>query len=310
VVEPPGPLTPAPEPRRPVSRRRIAVRRIVALAVLLALVGLGGWAVAYAVRSVRDSTSPDPPATRALRPPPKPLRIVFPEGFTREEMAERITAVNGIARAKRRVRPRLSAREYRRLTARNGVQAPFAAARGRSLEGFLFPATYEFLPRTRTKRLVEQQLEAFRRNWDKVDLRYARSKKLTPYDVLIIASMIEKETVAPRERPLVAAVIYNRLRIEMPLFIDATIRYGLDVPPTESLRNSHLRHPTPYNTRVHLGLPPTPIANPGLASIRAAARPAKVDYLYFARKPDKVHHFFTASLREFNQYLAEHGYGG
>jgi uncharacterized YceG family protein len=311
VVEQPGPLTPAPEPGRPVSRRRLAVRRIVALVVLLALVGLGGWAAAYAVRSVRDSAAPPPPATRALRPAPKPLRIVFPEGFTREQMAERITAVNGIAREKRRVRTKLSAREYLRLTARSALPGRFARDRKRrSLEGFLFPATYEFLPRTRTKRLVEQQLEAFRRNWRKIDLRYARSKNLTPYDVLIIASMIEKETVAPRERPLVAAVIYNRLRARMKLEIDATIRYGLDVPPTESLRKSHLRNRTPYNTRIHLGLSPTPIANPGLASIRAAARPAKVDYLFFARKPDKVHHFFTASEREFYRYLAEHGYGG
>ena len=96
----------------------------------------------------------------------------------------------------------------------------------------------------------------------------------------------------------------------MPLGIDATIRYGLNVPGTESLRQSHLANPTPYNSRLHTGLPPTPIANPGLASLQAAAHPRRVDYLFFARKPDKVHHFFTASEDEFLQYLAEHGYGG
>jgi peptidoglycan lytic transglycosylase G len=143
-----------------------------------------------------------------------------------------------------------------------------------------------------------------------VSLGYARSKNLTPYDVLIIASMVEKETLAPEERPLVAAVIYNRLKARMPLGIDATIRYGLDVPGTESLRQSHLANPTPYNTRLHAGLPPTPIANPGIASIQAAAHPRRVPYLYFARKPDKVHHFFTANEQEFLRYLAEHGYGG
>jgi UPF0755 protein len=308
VGEQPQPLTPAPGPTRP-SRGRIALRRVVALIVVLAFLVVAGWAAAFAVRSVRESAPPPPPPPTRVPPPPKPLRIVFPEGFTREQMAERITAVNEIAREKRNVRTRLSAPTYLRLTARNGVPAPFAAARKRrSLEGFLFPATYEFLPRTRTNRLVEQQLEAFLRNWRKVDLRYAESKNLTPYDVLIIASMIEKETVAPEERPLVAAVIYNRLRLDMKLQIDATIRYGLDVPPTESLRQSHLRHPTPYNTRIHLGLPPTPIANPGLASIRAAARPAKVDYLYFVRKPDKVHHFFTASEAEFYAKSCEYGY--
>ena len=127
--------------------------------------------------------------------------------------------------------------------------------------------------------------------------------------MLIIASMVEKETLAPEERPLVAAVIYNRLKAGMPLGIDATIRYGLNVPGTESLRQSHLANPTPYNSRLHTGLPPTPIANPGLASMQAAAHPRRVDYLFFARKPDKVHHFFTADEDEFLRYLAEHGYG-
>jgi UPF0755 protein len=120
--------------------------------------------------------------------------------------------------------------------------------------------------------------------------------------------MIEKEVIAPEERALVSAVIYNRLKNQMTLGIDATIRYGLGVPGTESLRESHLDDPTPYNTRLHAGLTPTPIANPGLASMQAAAHPAKVNYLYFVRKPDKVHHFFTASKDEFDRYLAANGY--
>ena len=132
-----------------------------------------------------------------------------------------------------------------------------------------------------------------------MNLRYAKSKNLTPYDVLIIASMIEKETVAPEERKLVGAVIYNRLRNRMPLGIDATIRYGRNVPGTEPLKKSDIESDNPYNTRKRLGLPPTPISNPGLASMKAAARPASVDYLYFVRKPDGVHHFFTASESEF-----------
>ena len=142
-----------------------------------------------------------------------------------------------------------------------------------------------------------------------MNLRYARSKNLTPYDVLIIASMIEKETVAPEERRLVAAVIYNRLRNGMPLGIDATIRYGRNVPGTEPLKVSDLESDDPYNTRNRLGLPPTPISNPGLASMKAAARPADVDYLFFVRKPDGVHHFFTASEDEFFQKKCEYGFG-
>jgi UPF0755 protein len=94
----------------------------------------------------------------------------------------------------------------------------------------------------------------------------------------------------------------------MTLGIDATIRYGLGVAPTESLRESQLHSPSPYNTRDRVGLTPTPIANPGLASIQAAAHPEPGDWLFFVRKPDKLHHFFTASEREFENYKNAHGY--
>ena len=116
-------------------------------------------------------------------------------------------------------------------------------------------------------------------------------------------------TQAPAERKLISAVVYNRLHARMPLGIDATIRYALNVPPTESLTNSQLHNPTPYNTRIHYGLPPTPISNPGLAAIKAATHPAHVDYLYYARKKDHKHHFFTASGDAYNAFLAKNGYG-
>jgi UPF0755 protein len=305
LTQPPAP----PPPRRRVSRQRLLVRRIVALVVLLLFLGTAAWAAVAGVGSVKEKVAPPPPPP-AAPPPPKPLRVIFPEGFTRREMAERVAAVKSIAAEKRKKKTRISKAAYLNLTQRSALPGQFAEdAKPRDLEGFLFPATYEFLPRTTTKQLVNKQLTAFRRNWAKLDLAYAKSKNLTPYDVLIIASMVEKETLAPEERPLVAAVIYNRLKARMPLGIDATIRYGLNVPGTESLRQSHLANPTPYNTRLHSGLPPTPIANPGLASMQAAAHPRKVDFLFFARKPDKVHHFFTADEDEFLQYLAEHGYG-
>jgi UPF0755 protein len=255
------------------------------------------------------SQAPETTTQAAAPPPPKPLRIVFPEGFTRKEMAARITAVNKIAKNRRHVTPRLKAKSYLALTRRDKLPGRFADdGRARQLEGFLFPATYEFLPRTTTKQLVEQQLEAFQRAWSEIDLSYAKSKNLTQYDVLIIASMIEKEAVVDSERRLVAAVIYNRLKAGMALQIDATIRYGLDVPGTESLRQSQLDSDNPYNTRIRVGLPPTPIANPGLASIRAAAEPAKQNYLYFLAKPDRKHHFFTASEAEFFRKRCEYGY--
>ena len=120
--------------------------------------------------------------------------------------------------------------------------------------------------------------------------------------MLIIASLIEKEVIAPEERALVAAVIYNRLKAGMNLGIDATTRYGLNVPPTESLRQSHLDSSNPYNTRNAsiLGLPPTPIANPGSPSMQAAAHPAKVDYLHLrpqARQGPPLLHGERAGVR-------------
>ena len=253
----------------------------------------------------------EPPPAVETTPPVVRLRIIFPEGFTRRDMADRVAVVRQIAIDKRGVTPRLTRTGFLEAS---GAAVPPAEFRKdwklSSIEGFLFPATYEFTKLTSSARLVRDQLRAFRRNWRKVDMRYSRSKNLTPYDVLIIASMVEKEAVAPKERRLVAAVIYNRLHNRMPLGIDATIRYGRDVPGTEPLKQSDLESDNPYNTRKRLGLPPTPIANPGLASMRAAAHPARVDYLYFVRKPDGVHHFFTASESEFCQRSLEYGYGG
>lgn len=234
---------------------------------------------------------------------PVVLRIVFPEGFTRKQMAERVEAVREIARATRGVTPRLTAGGYLAASARLRPPAGFPEAKGS--EGFLFPATYAFFSDETAERFLRRQLEAFRRAWAKVDLRYARSRNLTPYDVLIIASLIEREVVVPRERRLVAAVIYNRLRARMPLGIDASLRYGLDIPPTRPITKRDLASDSPYNTRRRLGLPPTPIANPGLAAMQAAAHPAPVPYLYFLRKPDCRSHFFTASAAEFLSYPRE-----
>jgi uncharacterized YceG family protein len=243
--------------------------------------------------------------TEASPPVPKPtLRIVFPEGFTRRQMAARITEVDEIAADRRNIVPTLSERAYLRETriARTPIPAGFEAPDAPTLEGFLFPATYDFTEDTTSKQLVRKQLTSFDHAWSQVDLGYAASKNLTPYDVLVIASMVEKEVQVPKERALVAAVIYNRLHARMPLGIDATIRYGLDIPPTQAIRQSQLDSDNPYNTRNRQGLPPTPIANPGLASMQAAAHPAKVDYLYFIRKADCKSHFFTKSEAAFLAY--------
>jgi uncharacterized YceG family protein len=246
----------------------------------------------------------------AREPAPEILHILFVDGFTRAQMAERVGAVREIARRTRDVTMRATPKGY--LAASRSSPLPGRLAgdgKRRSLEGLLFPAKYAFYANDRARRLVQLQLKAFRENWRKVDLSYARSKNLTPYDVLIIASMIQGEVVVPKERRLVAAVIYNRLRLGMPLGIDATLRYGLKIPPTKSITKAHLASNSPYNTRKLRGLPPTPISNPGLASMQAAAHPAKVPYLYFARKKDKRHHHFTADYDDFLRFLRANGYG-
>ena len=275
---------------------------VAGLVVVLAAAGagIGAW-----VASSRSGEAP--PATTAA-PAPVTLHVIFPEGFTRAEMAARVAAVREIAIRTRHVTPLLTGQSY--LAASAAARPPLGFRRDAKghIEGFLFPATYEFLARTTSRELVAAQLAAFRRIWSTVDLSYARSRNLTPYDVLIIASMVEKEAQVPSERPKIAAVIYNRLRAHMPLGIDATIRYGLHVPPTRSLTTSDLASDNPYNTRKLLGLPPTPIANPGLAAIQAAAHPARVDYLYFLRKPDRRHHYFTRSFDDFIAHEKAYGY--
>jgi uncharacterized YceG family protein len=295
------PLIPERRPRP--SREQIRRRRLVALTAIVVGIAVAVAAVVVAIPHVHHTKAAPPPP-----PPPKPFRVIFPEGFTRKQMAERVSAVAAIARRKRHKPVALNAKQY--LAVSRSVTVPcFTPHRQKHAEGFLFPATYDFLATTTSRQLATQQLRAFCLNWSKVNQSYAAGKNLTPYDVLIIASMVEKETLAPSERPLVAAVIYNRLHAHMPLGIDATLRYGLDIKPTQSILQSQLDSDNPYNSRKLTGLPPTPIANPGLASIRAAAHPAKVDYLYFVRKPDKVHHFFTASDTAFAQYECAHGYG-
>jgi UPF0755 protein len=137
-----------------------------------------------------------------------------------------------------------------------------------------------------------------------VDYRYAQSKNLSPYDVLTIASMVEREVAVPSERVVVAGVIYNRLRLGMTLGIDATVQYALGYWKT-NLTQSDLQIDSPYNTRRFPGLPPGPICNPGLPSIQAAAHPAHVAYLYYVARNDGTgRHYFATTLAQFNHDVA------
>jgi UPF0755 protein len=284
-------------------KRRGRVAALLGVLVGFGLVGTIAWAVGVGFGGGESSAGGSSTGLVDTAPPKEILRIVFPEGFTRKEMARRVAAVNEIAKAERGIVPSLQPTAYLAASDQTrNLPAGFKNVDPPNLEGFLFPATYDFTEDTTSKQLVADQLDAFEQAWSQVDMEYARSKNLTPYDVLIIASMVEEEVQVPRERALVAAVIYNRLRAGMPLGIDATIRYGYDIPPTQAILQSQLDRDHPYNTRKRVGLTPTPISNPGLASMQAAAHPADVNFLYFVRKADCKSHFFTASEKEFFDY--------
>jgi UPF0755 protein len=172
------------------------------------------------------------------------------------------------------------------------------APAGANLEGYLFPDTYEVGPRTTPEALVRAMLEQLERRFD-VSLREkGASYGLTPHQVLTLASIIEREAANPSERPIISAVYHNRLKIGMRLQADPTVQYamapldpGIEGWWKRELSREDLQSSSPYNTYRHTGLPPGPICNSGLDSIRAAVDPAPVDFLYFVAKGDGSHAF-------------------
>jgi peptidoglycan lytic transglycosylase G len=220
----------------------------------------------------------------------KTTDITIPEGPSIKEEAPKIDKTSLTGSYAKATRTPQVMRAIRKLGAPKGTK---------TAEGYMFPATYTVVEGGPVKNLVDKQVAAYRDNVRNIDMRYAKRKHLTRYDVLIIASLVEREAQLDKERPLIASVIYNRLRLGMPLGIDATIRYQTgrwDRP----ILQSELDRDTPYNTRLRRGLPPTPIGNPGLKSLRAAARPARTDYLFFVRKPGKSgEHAFSSNDADF-----------
>jgi peptidoglycan lytic transglycosylase G len=263
---PPTPVE-GSSPRVPGARRR---RGVVVAAIVIAL-AFAAFAAAAAYRHFHRDTPP--PVV------PKTTTVTIPEGYSRAQTAQ-------------------VAREA-------GLRGSYMKA-SRGHEGFLFPDTFELEKGAPAADLVQLQLEDFKRRTKGVDMGYARSKNLNLRDVVTIASMVEREAMLERERPLIAAVIYNRLHDGMPLGIDATIRFATG-NYSEPLTESELAIDSPYNTRLNAGLPPGPIGSPGLASIEAAARPAKVDYLFYVVKPGACgEHSFSSSEAQFQADVARY----
>ena len=167
-----------------------------------------------------------------------------------------------------------------------------------SIEGYLFPSTYYFMPFTPEKNIIAAMTEQFRKISSPVLEHSDGGQRLTPHELITLASIIEKETGIEEERPLISAVFHNRLKLGMPLQSDPTVIYALK-DFKGNLTRKHLQDPNPYNTYRISGLPPGPICNPGLSSIKAAVEPADVPYLYFVSKNDGSHQF-SANLEAHN----------
>lgn len=210
-------------------------------------------------------------------------KVTFPEGITLSRMA-RILEASGIA----------SPEDFLELAKDRGYSARKLGIDVPSLEGFLFPDTYFFEKDIPAEKVVETMLARFRKAYSTL---HTVSTDLGMKEVVTIASMIEKETSIPRERPFISAVIRNRLRRGMRLEFDPTVIYALGDRFTGDLTRKDLDFPSPYNTYVFAGLPPGPIAAPGIDSMRAALDPADVDYLYFVSMGDGSH-FFSRRYRD------------
>jgi cell division protein YceG involved in septum cleavage len=284
------PLPPAPMgPRRPRARRTFGPRAGALLALAAVIV-----VALVLVQSLRSSGHAKAPA------PPPVVKLVVPEGKTRLQIAQ-IAAAAGLTGS------------YRAASRRSPLLDPvhYGAPSGTHvLEGFLFPATYEMDPGASVSRLVDEQLLAFKERFGASEARSARALHVTPYQLLTVASMVEREALTAHDRPLIAAVIYNRLHQGMPLGIDATIYYAVELKSgiatyTHELTTAQLQIESPYNTRTHTGLPPTPISNPGTASIEAAAHPAHVPYLYYVAGADGCgEQVFSTTFAQFERNAA------
>lgn len=228
----------------------------------------------------------------ALTAPPPEVptdRLTVPEGYRITQIAERVEEQLGIP----------ARRFLAAIERENWSLPPYLPREARSPEGFLFPETYEFRAEgTTSADVIERLLEEFRSVAADLPWENAEALGVTPYEVVVIASMIEEEARVDGDRALIAAVIYNRLAAGMTLGIDATLQY-VDPDPSNGLVTSDFEIVSPYNTRLSGGLPPTPIASPGLASLRAALEPADVTFLYYVLCGDDGSHAFSDTYGEF-----------
>ncbi|MDQ3854761.1 MAG: endolytic transglycosylase MltG [Chloroflexota bacterium] len=229
----------------------------------------------------------------ALSDPTNQANVVVPEGWRLEQIGERLVA-QGLA----------TSGEWRQAVAHPPKLGLLnAIPPGRGLEGYLYPDTYRFTEANAAQQMVQEATKNLDERLTPAIRDGMRAEGLTVHEGLTLASIVEREAQVPSERPLIASVFLNRLRTGMPLQADPTVQYAVGKSGNwwkQRLTASDLRTPSPYNTYEHKGLPPGPIACPGIAAIRAVASPARTRYLYFVARGDGTH-AFAVTLEEHNE---------
>jgi len=263
-------------------RRRGAIAVAVSLIVIVGL-ALGGW---FTLKKLRAEH----------KPTYRTYRVTVPEGLTLKATAEKFAAATSGS---------ITAARFIEATRSGGYKYSFLeGAPAGNLEGYLFPNTYEVTSQTTARQAVDMMLKSFGRETDDLDWSRAAALGVSRYQVVIAASIIEKEVKFAEERPLVASVIYNRLKKNMKLGMCSTVLYALgEWKPKLSITDTQVD--SPYNTYRIDGLPPGPICNPGFESISAALNPAATNYIFFLVTSADGHQSFTADSKQFEQWKAE-----
>jgi len=225
------------------------------------------------------------------------IKVTIPEGLRMDEVAH-VFSEAGLGQEQAFMRAASSPALIRDLD-----------PQAKTLEGYLFPETYLLDPTLSEAAVAQVMVKGFRAWWVAQD--HALSPGVTLHDAVVLASLVEEETAAPKERPLIAGVFLHRLALGMPLQTDPTIVYAQSVAGVYRgfLTRMDWGYPSPYNTYLHPGLPPGPICNPGRASLEAALRPTSSGFLYFVSRNDGTH-AFSRTLDEHNRAVAQHQLGG
>jgi UPF0755 protein len=266
------------------------IRSSLAFRLTVSIRGLGDELRAGTYRMTTNMSLDDALRVVTAGPaPPKEVAVTIPEGYEVKEIAR--TVADSLSK--------VDAERFQRLAESGRFSLPPFLPEGTpTTEGFLFPETYGFRGTAGPNEVVVLLLDQFEEQAAGLPWENARDLGLSPYEIVIVASMIEREAGVDADRPKISAVIHNRLERGMPLQIDATIQYALP-EDNRLLTVEDYEYPSPYNTYLHNELPPTPIGSPGVASLRAALAPADEDYLYFVVIDDSGRHGFAETYDEF-----------